>query len=125
MFKKIVFKVASRNTISEPKLESCFLNVPYHSAIVDSLQDRLKVTPSADEMPTVKKSRPFCLSNELEMSLVSYCIKMQEYDFDLSATDVRQEAFKLSSYECSSFNSEKGGAGWDWWLGFKARSGSV
>ena len=27
--------------------------------------------------------------------------------------------------ECSSFNSEKGGAGWDRWLGFKATYGSV
>ena len=40
-------------------------NVPYMT-----LQDRLKITPSVEEMPEVKKGRPFCLTAQQESELL-------------------------------------------------------
>ena len=44
-FKKIIFKVASRNIISEPKLESYFLNVFYPQKI-----NVFHLTPKKEEL---------------------------------------------------------------------------
>ena len=61
-----------------------------------TLRDRLKVTPSVQEMPDIKQGRPFCLTKEQETELVSYIVEMQKLGFGLSTTDVRREAYKLS-----------------------------
>lgn len=87
-----------------------------------TLKDRLMVTPSPEEMPTLKCGRPFNLTAEEETKVVSYITKMQSIGFGLSATEVRRYAFQLAQSKAKNrFNKDKGIAGWDWWLSFKER----
>lgn len=94
-------------------------NIPYNT-----LKDRLKVTPDPSNMPLVKKGRPFLLSTEQELRLLSYIIEMQELGFGLSANEVRTYAYQIASEKGENpFGNGHEKAGWDWWSHFKKRYG--
>lgn len=95
--------------------------VPYNT-----LKDYV-VSHPVSEVPTspVKLGKPFALTSDEELKLVQYIIKMQELGFGLSATDVRNYAYKIASRgnRQHPFSNDESLAGWKWWHGFKNRYG--
>lgn len=94
-------------------------NIPW-----STLKDRLKITPSLDKLPVVKIGRPFNLSREDELKIVSYVAKMESIGCGLNATEIRRYAFEISkTKDKNHFSKGKAIAGWDWWMRFKERYG--
>ncbi|CAK1586867.1 unnamed protein product [Parnassius mnemosyne] len=72
-----------------------------------------------------KIGRPFSLTVEIEQKLVAYIIEMQELGFGLTVNQIRKIAFSLAEANNPKhcFSSDKGFAGWNWWVSFKQRYG--
>lgn len=72
-----------------------------------------------------KIGRPFSLPVELEQKLVAYIVEMQELGFGLTVNQIRKIAFSLAEAKNPKhcFSSDKGFAGWNWWVSFKQRYG--
>lgn len=72
-----------------------------------------------------KIGRPFSLPVELEQKLVAYIIEMQELGFGLTVNQIRKLAFSLAEAKNPKhcFSTDKGFAGWNWWVSFKQRYG--
>ncbi|CAG5051853.1 unnamed protein product [Parnassius apollo] len=100
-------------------------NVPWSTlkANVERVKEERK--QGITQIRMLKVGRPFSLSANLEQSLLSYIIQMQELGFGLTVNQIRQIAFSLAeTAECKHyFNKSKRCAGWNWWVSFKGRYG--
>lgn len=72
-----------------------------------------------------KIGRPFTLPVELEQKLDAYIMEMQELGFGLTVNQIRKIAFSLAEATNPKhcFSSDKGFAGWNWWVSFKQHYG--
>ncbi|CAG4990873.1 unnamed protein product [Parnassius apollo] len=93
-------------------------NVPWSTlkANVERVKEERK--QGITQIRMLKVGRPFSLSANLEQSLLSYIIQMQELGFGLTVNQIRQIAFSLAeTAECKHyFNKSKRCAGWNWWI---------
>ncbi|KAJ4451731.1 hypothetical protein ANN_03202 [Periplaneta americana] len=87
--KKVVLE---RDRVEARTWSSDEFNIPY-----STLKDRLNITLDPSKMPFVKEKNSFFISGEKEAELMSYVVEMQELGFRLTATQVREFAFRLAS----------------------------
>lgn len=100
-------------------------NVPWSTLKVNLKRVKQERELGETQIKILKVGRPFSLSVNLEQSLLSYIVQMQEIGFGLTVNQIRQLAFTLADKSNSKhyFNASKGHAGWNWWVGFKERYG--
>lgn len=100
-------------------------NVPWSTLKVNVERVKQERELGETQIKMLKVGRPFSLSVNLEQSLLSYIVQMQEIGFGLTVNQIRQLAFTLADNSDSKhyFNANKRHAGWNWWVGFKERYG--
>ncbi|KAJ8894363.1 hypothetical protein PR048_007010 [Dryococelus australis] len=99
-------------------------SIPW-SMLKDYVSKYLPTETNRTDLTNVKLSRIgklLGMSSELEVELVSYIVKMQEFGFGLTLNQIRHLAYKSVEQSGSQypFNKTKEMTGWFWWVNFKS-----